>query len=136
LVPGDFCTDSTTAARPASAAVPRRVAAPRRTSATWPMVIGWPSRCAITVPATSSTERTRPVWRIGNSSPSTSASWPAPAVVCARRAASATSASDRPNWRSGSCRTSTWYSASSPPRATTCAVPGTASSWLRRSNSA
>ncbi len=72
FVPGDFCTDSTTALRASSAAAPRLGAAPRRTSATWPMVTGWPSRWATTAPARSASERTRPVWRIGSSRPSTS----------------------------------------------------------------
>ena len=43
FVPGDFCTDRTTAAFPPSVAVPRLGVAPRTTSATCPIVTGCPS---------------------------------------------------------------------------------------------
>ena len=71
LVPGDFCTDNTTALRPPSAAVPRGGVGPSTTSATWPMVIAWPSTFFRTVPWMSAAERTRPVCRTGSSRPLT-----------------------------------------------------------------
>ena len=67
LVPGDFCTLTTTAGRPRSDAVPRRGAAAIRTSATSAIVIGAPSSMRTSVRAMSSVLRTRAIWRIGSS---------------------------------------------------------------------